>query len=288
MSDDAPTKRSSSGGRRSGKSAAAVSRAWPSSRTSDPKSGGPTAISSGASGAASCAAIGSCSATVTPGISPRRILPAASSGRREPPEAVSHQSQLMYRIASTSSGGSAARDHSSSVGRPAKSPWRLSQPRWRSRSSARYASAPGSCSTAASLASSSRKAWSRAPHRGDSSAARPLELRPQQELRVDRYRTAVADEDPRRDRREPVPRREEPARLVERGGDEPAVDEAGPALVPLVEADVGLVLFGALDLRHGQREPERIVAAAPARRVVMRRDPVHQTFSNVPMRSSGP
>jgi hypothetical protein len=93
-----------------------------------------------------------------------------------------------------------------------------------------------------------------------------------QQLAVDRHRSPVADEDPRRHRREAVPRREQAARLVERGRDKAAVDEPRSALVVLVEAERRLVLGRALARRQWQPEPVRIVAAAPARRVVVRRN----------------
>ena len=65
--------------------------------------------------------------------------------------------------------------------------------------------------------------------------------------------------------------------------------EPGRALVPLVEVEVRLVLLEALLL--GEREPEAdwVVAAAPARGIVVRGNfAAHssQTFSNVPKRSS--
>jgi len=50
------------------------------------------------------------------------------------------------------------------------------------------------------------------------------------------------------------------------------VREPGPALVPLVERERGLVALGALDLREGKVEADRVVAAPEARRVVVRRD----------------
>ena len=83
---------------------------------------------------------------------------------------------------------------------------------------------------------------------------------------------AIADEDPRRHGREAIPGGEESAGLVEEGGDEPTVDDPRPALVSLLEVDVGLVELPALDLRRRQPEPEGRLPAAPAGRVVVRRD----------------
>ena len=117
-------------------------------------------------------------------------------------------------------------------------------------------------------------------------AARLLEPRADQELGVDRHGLAVADEDPRRHRRERVPGRQQADRLVERAGDEPAVRDPGTALVALVEREVRLVLGQALRGRQRQAQAGRVVAAPPARGVMVRRDRACQTFSNVPKRSS--
>ncbi len=115
-------------------------------------------------------------------------------------------------------------------------------------------------------------------------AARACEPRLELELAVDPDGPPVADEDARGDGREPVPGREQPARLVERGGDEAAVDDAGPALVALVERERRALALEPLLPRLRQSEPLRIVAAPPAGRIVVGRD--HQTFSKVPRRSS--
>ncbi|MDQ3995630.1 MAG: hypothetical protein M3303_01280 [Gemmatimonadota bacterium] len=69
-----------------------------------------------------------------------------------------------------------------------------------------------------------------------------------------------------------MPRRQEPARLVEGGRDEPAVDEAWARLVTGVERDRRLVLGDALGLRQRKSEPGGVLAAAPARRIVVWRD----------------
>jgi len=50
------------------------------------------------------------------------------------------------------------------------------------------------------------------------------------------------------------------------------VREARPALVALVEGERRLVAVGALGLRLGKVESDRVVAAPEARRVVVRRD----------------
>src|SRR5581483_4415164 len=93
-----------------------------------------------------------------------------------------------------------------------------------------------------------------------------------EERPLDRDRPAKADEDARRHGRESVPRGEQPARLVEERRDDAAVDDAGTALVPLVEGAFGLVELDPLALGQRQPEPDRVVAAAVAGRVVLRRD----------------
>jgi hypothetical protein len=125
--------------------------------------------------------------------------------------------------------------------------------------------------------------------RVDVEPAAPLgrELGADEELGIDRHGLPVADEHPRRDGGEAVPRDEEAARLVERRGDEAAVHEAGACLVALVELEPRLVV--AEPRRRGVREadPAGRVATAPARGVVVRRDySLCHTFSNVPKRSS--
>ena len=97
----------------------------------------------------------------------------------------------------------------------------------------------------------------------------------QQKLGVDRHRTAEAHEHARGHGRERVPGREQPARFVERRRDEPAVHEPRAALVSLVEREVGLVL--GQPLGGGRRQPQAggVVAAAPARRVMVRGDLLH-------------
>ena len=93
-----------------------------------------------------------------------------------------------------------------------------------------------------------------------------------EELPVDRNRTAVAGKDPGRHRREAVPRGEQSARLVERGRHQPAVHEPGCRLVALVEAEPRLVAFGALLGRLRKTDAVRVVATPPAGRVMVRRD----------------
>jgi hypothetical protein len=70
-----------------------------------------------------------------------------------------------------------------------------------------------------------------------------------------------------------VPGGEEAAGFVERGGDEPAVREPRAGLVTFVEVEARLVALGALLARERKVNPRRIVAAAPAGWVVVRRDP---------------
>jgi hypothetical protein len=57
-----------------------------------------------------------------------------------------------------------------------------------------------------------------------------------------------------------------------RGGDEPAVDEPRPGLVLLAEREPRLVRPRALTVGAREVDSRRVVAAAPARGVVMRRD----------------
>jgi hypothetical protein len=92
------------------------------------------------------------------------------------------------------------------------------------------------------------------------------------ELAVDGDRPSVAHEDPRRHGGEAVPRGQQAAGLVERGRDEAAVDEPRRRLVALVEPEPRLVLRRALLRRMRQMDSGRVVAAAPAGRVVVRRD----------------
>jgi len=89
---------------------------------------------------------------------------------------------------------------------------------------------------------------------------------------VDRDRSAVAQEHPAGDRRESVPGRKEAAGLVDQCRDEPSVHETGAALVALVEREGRLVPVGSLGLRLREVEADRIVAAAKAGGVVVRRD----------------
>jgi hypothetical protein len=91
-------------------------------------------------------------------------------------------------------------------------------------------------------------------------------------LAVDVHRPAEANDQFGRHRREPVPGREDPGRLVQRGGDEASVDEARPCLVVLGEGEAGFVLANSLFGRVRKPDPGRVVPAAPAGRVVMRRD----------------
>src|SRR5207244_5068561 len=83
----------------------------------------------------------------------------------------------------------------------------------------------------------------------DAAPAARLDPRADEQLRVDRNRMAIADEDPRRHGREAIPGGEESAGLVEEGGDEPTVDDPRPALGSLPQVDLGLAQLPALDLR---------------------------------------
>ena len=93
------------------------------------------------------------------------------------------------------------------------------------------------------------------------------------ELPVDEHRTPVADEDARRHGGEAVPGREQAARLVERGADEPAVDDSGARLVALAEREGRLVALDPFLRRERQVEAARILfPATPARGVMVGRD----------------
>ena len=91
-------------------------------------------------------------------------------------------------------------------------------------------------------------------------------------LAVNRHRLAVADEHAGGHGREAVPGGEESAGLVQSGCDEATVDDAGTRLVAQAEGEGGLVALDPLLDRLREVDPVRIVAAAPAERVVMRRD----------------
>ena len=93
-----------------------------------------------------------------------------------------------------------------------------------------------------------------------------------EQLGVDRDRPAEVDEQSPGHAGEPVPRCEQAARLVERGRHESTVNEARPALVTVVELDVRLVFADPLGLGLAQVDAERVVAATPAGRIMMRRD----------------
>jgi hypothetical protein len=97
-----------------------------------------------------------------------------------------------------------------------------------------------------------------------------------QEVSVDRHRPPKTDKDAGGHGGEAVPGGEEPARLVQRGRDEAAVDESGAGLVALVEAEVRLVSLGLLLGREREVDPCRVVAATPAGGVVVRRDPAQR------------
>jgi hypothetical protein len=96
------------------------------------------------------------------------------------------------------------------------------------------------------------------------------------EVAVDLDRPAVADEDPRGHGREAMPGGEEATSFVKRGRDEASMDEPRGRLVALVEAEAGLVPLGALRGRVRKVDPRRVIAAAPAGWVVMRRDAVQR------------
>jgi hypothetical protein len=99
-----------------------------------------------------------------------------------------------------------------------------------------------------------------------------LHERAAQQWPVDGHGPAIAEKDPPGDDREAVPRCKQAADLVEERRDHPAVREAGPALMPLVERERRLVAVRALALRLRQVEADRVFAAPEAGRVVVRRD----------------
>ncbi len=72
----------------------------------------------------------------------------------------------------------------------------------------------------------------------DPAPSRAGHPRRERELAVDRNGPSVAHEDARGDRGEAVPRGEQAARFVERGPDEPAVDDPRPRLVAAVKVTV--------------------------------------------------
>src|SRR5688500_6561714 len=106
----------------------------------------------------------------------------------------------------------------------------------------------------------------------DATAARARHLGGDDQLAVDVHRTPVAHEDARGHRREAVPGRDQPTRLVERSGDEAAVHEPGTALVALVEGKPRLVRREPLHVRWRKMDAMWVVAAAPTSGVVVRRD----------------
>jgi hypothetical protein len=106
-----------------------------------------------------------------------------------------------------------------------------------------------------------------------------------EELGLDRDRLAELHEETGGQGREPVPGREQPAGLVEGGGDETAVDKPWPCLVLVRELEIGLVLSQAFALRLREVDSGRVVAAAPAGRVVMGRNRLRAAPQRRPPRS---
>jgi hypothetical protein len=96
------------------------------------------------------------------------------------------------------------------------------------------------------------------------------------ELAVDENGAPVTDEDPCGHGREAVPGGQQAAGLVQRGADEPPVDDSWPGLVPLAEGEGGFVALDAFFGRAGKVDPLRVVAASPTRRIVVRRYPVYR------------
>ena len=96
------------------------------------------------------------------------------------------------------------------------------------------------------------------------------------EVSVDEHGAPVTDEDPCGHGRETVPGGEKAAGLVQRGADEPSVDDSRPGLVSLAEGEGGLVALDAFLGRAGKVDPLRVVAAPPTHRIVVRRYPVYR------------
>ena len=91
------------------------------------------------------------------------------------------------------------------------------------------------------------------------------------ERAVDEDGLPVAHEDPRGDAREAVPGDEQAAGLVECRADEPAVCDARRGLVALAEGEGRLVTLDPFLRRSRKVDAVRVVAASPARGVVVRR-----------------
>jgi len=92
------------------------------------------------------------------------------------------------------------------------------------------------------------------------------------ECAVDEHGPAVADEDPASHGGEAVPRGEEAAGLIQRGADEASVDDSRRGLVALAEGERRLVAVDSLLRGEKEVDAVRVVATAPTRRVVVRRD----------------
>jgi hypothetical protein len=111
----------------------------------------------------------------------------------------------------------------------------------------------------------------------DPAAVAPRQPGGDRQLAADRHGPPVADEDSRRHGGEAVPGGEQAAGLVERGGDEPAVDDAGTGLVVPAEREGRLVALDPLLGRQRKVDALRVLAAAPAGRVVVGRDPAQRS-----------
>jgi hypothetical protein len=92
------------------------------------------------------------------------------------------------------------------------------------------------------------------------------------EIAVDQHGPAVADEDPSCHGGEAVPCGEETARLVQRGADEASMDDPRTGLMALAKGE--RCLIAVYPLLDGEREVDavRVVATAPTRWVVVRRN----------------
>ena len=86
---------------------------------------------------------------------------------------------------------------------------------------------------------------------------------------VDRRGLAVADRDPGRDGRKAVPRGEESTHASWLSASDAAVSDPGPALMVDAESDLGGIRLGALLGGERHAQPELVLAAAEAGRVVV-------------------
>ena len=93
------------------------------------------------------------------------------------------------------------------------------------------------------------------------------------EVAVDEHGPAIADEDARGHTGEAVPGGEKAARLVQRGTDEPAMDDPRCGLMALAEGEGRFVALDSFSRRAGEVDAVRVpLPATPARGVMVRRN----------------